>query len=250
MSLYDALKTHDLRELLRSRGVVIDRSGKTHAAWRNERTPSVQVYEDHWHDYGDPDKRGDLCDWLETAEGMGKAAAREEAARVIGYQEEPGRPHGTTQKGTKRPSDNTYHKPGQRDTTTPSWIHDLVTQAHEALLRGESEAARTAQAYFDKRGLGGLIKALRLGVVDQSVSVPQAGNAMRRYRGRAVIPTLEGGRAVWFKARDISGRSNEALKAAEVNKYDGPSGSVPAPFNPVGLENAAEAGFVVLCEGK
>ncbi len=244
MKLYDALETHDLRELLRARGVVIDHSSMASAMWRDERTPSVQVYADHWHDYG-ADESGDLCDWLERAEGMGKEQAREEAARTIGYDLRVS----TEPNGTTAPSDNNaYRKRERKQAVTPSWVHELVTQAHESLVKGESETALAALAYFETRGLGALVESLRLGVIDESVKAPQAGRAIDRYRGRVVIPTLEGDRAVWFKARDL--RTADELKAAGVHKYDGPSGSTPAPFNPVGLERAREARFIVLCEGE
>lgn len=246
MGLYDTLKTHDLRELLRARGVQIDHSGMTAATWRNERTPSVHVYADHWRDYG-ADESGDLCDWLERAEGMSKEQAREETARIIGYDLRTN----TGSSGTAVTGDNTpYRKRERSQAVTPSWVHELVTQAHESLVKGESETARAALTYFEARGLGALVEALRLGVVDESVKVPQAGRALDRYRGRAVIPTLEGDQAVWFKARDLSGGTADELKAAGVHKYDGPSGSVPAPFNPKGLSHAREAGFLIVCEGE
>lgn len=219
----------------------------TSATWRNERTPSVKIYANHWYDYGGDNKSGDFCDWLETVEGMSKEAAREEAAQTIGYNLRGS----TGQNGTAAPSDNNaYRKRERKQAVTPSWVHELVPQAHESLVKGESETARAALAYFETRGLGALVEALRLGVVDENVKVPQAGRAMDRYRGRAVIPTLEGDRAVWFKVRDISGRTADELKAAGVHKYDGPSGITPAPFNPAGLERARAAGFLILCEGE
>lgn len=246
MDLYETLKTHDLPGLLRSRGVALDGKNKTAATWRNERTPSIQVYTDHWYDYG-AKRGGDLQDWLEVAEGLSEEQAREETARVIGYDLQASDKQ--TQPQVKISSAPKQREP-DKQTAPPSWIDDLVRQAHAALVRGESETARAGLVYFQGRGLGALVEALRLGVVDETVNVPQAGRALDRYRGRAVVPTLEGDRAVWFKARDLSGRTADELKAAGVNKYDGPSGSVPAPFNPVGLERASEAGFLVLCEGE
>lgn len=239
MTLFEALKECDLRELLRSRGVAPNRDGKIPATWRGERTPSVHVYADRWHDYG-ADEGGDFLDWLERAEGLSREQAREEAARLIGY-------HGPLSGGGEQ-GRLTVSRGRPKQAVAPGWIDDLVAQAHAALVRGESEAARAARAYFEARKLGSLVEVLRLGVVDDSVHVPQAGRALERYRGRAIIPTLEEGRAVWFKARDL--RSADELKAAGVHKYDGPSGSVPAPFNPAGLEAAREAGFVVLTEGE
>ena len=251
MTLYEVLKTHDLRELLRVRGVTVDPTGKTAATWRGERTPSVQVYRDHWRDYG-ADEGGDLIDWLEQAEGMDKEGAWAEAARAVGFRpDDNGDYRPRTPSGTPVSSDNKLYRKGpSQQPVTLSWVHELVIQAHEALVREESDAARSARLYFEGRGLGELVEALRLGVVDESVKVPGAGRGLDRWRGRAVIPTWDGPQAVWFKARDLSGRSADELKAAGVNKYDGPSGSTPAPFNPAGLERAREAGFVVLCEGE
>ncbi len=254
MTLFETIKTHDLRELLRSRGVTLDRHGKTAAPWRDERTPSVQVHAEKFYDFGDPDKRGDLLDWLEQAEGMSQEAAQEEAARIVGF--DGPLPGSSGHERITFSATNRVQTPPKAEAkqppsnAAPSWIDDLVTQAHDALKRAESDAARTARRYFQDRGLIGVIDELRLGVVDESVKVPQAGRALERYRGRAVIPTLEGGRAVWFKARDLSGRSADELKAAGVSKYDGPPGSVPAPFNPAALEYGRRDGFLVLTEGE
>lgn len=244
MTLYEALDNYDLRELLRSRGVQIDAQGKTSATWRSERTPSVQVYEDHWHDYGDPDKKGDLVDWLELAEGMSRTDARTEAARMIGYTDGETNPNGlrqVPQKVSKAPPSN---------PAPASWIADLVTQAHAALKRQESTAAKQAHKYFEGRTMAHLIDHLQLGVIDESVKVPQAGGKMNGLRGRAVIPTLEDGQPVWFKARYLGDGTDAQLKAQKVAKYDGPPGTLPTPFNPAGLTHAAREKFVILTEGE
>lgn len=235
MTLYEALEGHDLQELLRSRGVMLDGQGKTSAPWRAERTPSVQVYADHWHDYGDADKRGDFVDWLEL-EGLSKEDAYSEAARTIGFTEGlPSGPRVVPQRAAE-------------PTPPPSWVSDLVTQAHEALKRRESASAKAAYSYFEQRRITLLIDHLRLGVVDESVKVPQAGGKLNGLRGRAVIPTLEQGQPVWFKARYIVG--DDDLKARGIAKYDGPSGSLPTPFNPAALERATRERFIVLTEGE
>ena len=236
MTLYEALETHDLRGLLQARGVQTDTQGKTLATWRGERTPSVQVYADHWHDYGDADKRGDFLDWLQLAEGLSKADAFDEAARAIGFVE------GVPTAARVRP------QRAAAPTGAPSWASDLVTQAHAALKRQESTAAKLAYSYFEGRLLIHLVDHLQLGVVDESVKVSQAGGKLNSLRGRAVIPTLEDGVPVWFKARYIVG--DDDLKAQGIAKYDGPSGALPTPFNPDALEQAAKERFVVLTEGE
>lgn len=250
MTLYEALDDHDLRELLRSRGVVIDGQGKTSATWRGERTPSVQVYTDHWHDYGDADKRGDFLDWLEVIEGMSKEDAYSEAARAIGFTDGLPSDHRASIKSSAPRAQPQRAPVPPPAAAAPSWINDLVTQAHEALVRQESDAARLAYSYFEKRAITPLIDHLQLGVVDESVRVPQAGGKMNGLRGRAVIPTLEQGQPVWFKARYIPAGTDADLKAQGIAKYDGPSGTLPTPFNPAGLEHAASEKFLVLTEGE
>lgn len=174
---------------------------------------------------------------------MSKEDAYSEAARTIGYTEglpSVGQVSAVPQKASK----------SAPRAAAPSWIEDLVTQAHEALKRQESDAARQVYSYFEERAINHLIDHLKLGVVDESVRVPQAGSKMNGLRGRAVAPTLEHGHPVWFKARHTLTGSDAELKAQGIAKYDSPPGSLSAPFNPKGIEHAAREKFLVLTEGE
>lgn len=219
--------------------------------FHNEKTPSffVDVTKGLYRCFG-CEESGDIFNFVQKTQNLDFKDALELLAKRAGVELEDD--YATS---ARRPKSKTASRP-EPDTqaTEPPrsalWIDELVTQAHEALVKGESETACAGLAYFQTRGLGALVEALRLGVIDESIKVPQAGRALDRYRGRAVVPTLEGDQAIWFKARDLSGRAADELKTAGVNKYDGPSGSTPAPFNPAGLEHAREAGFLILCEGE
>ncbi len=245
--LYKRIREIDLRAVLKERGVRIDARDYTHAPWRDERTPSVKVYADHFHDYGDPERRGDLLDWLEQAEGMEKSEAREEAGRIIGLTQTRQQFSRSVRLKRRTPPPAVTSRGEQGGAP---WIQEFVDQAHEALVRGESEAARRAWAYLKARRLETCAHIHRLGVVDESVEVQAAGTFIKRFHDRLIIPTLERGRPVWFKAREISGRDARALKEAGVAKYDGPPGSVPAPFNVDALEHTGTLGFAVLAEGE
>ncbi len=239
---YEALKRYDLRELLKQRGFRLNAGDFIIAPWRDERTPSVKIYTDHFYDYGDPDKHGNFLDWLEQVEGFSKEAARDEAVRLLGGRE--------SYAGHLR-----AHPPINRETRplrSPNLekLPAFVEEAHEALVRGESQAARAALTYLESRGLSGCIRTHRLGIVDDTGKALKDTSFSTRLRERLIIPIVEQGRATWFKARDISGRTKDELKAAGVAKYDGPSGNVPAPFNADALQKAAELGFVVLTEGE
>jgi hypothetical protein len=245
--LYKRIREVDLRAVLKDRGVRIDARDYTHAPWRDERTPSVKIYADHFHDYGDPERRGDLLDWLEQAEGMEKSEAREEAGRIIGLSQARPQFSRSTRLKRRTPPPTVTNRGEQGGAP---WIHELVDRAHEALVRGETEAAKRAWAYLKARRLDSSVNIHRLGVVDESVEVQAGGTFIKRFRDRLIIPTLERGRPVWFKAREISGRDARALKEAGVAKYDGPPGRVPAPFNVDALEQASTLGFAVLAEGE
>ena len=244
--IYSRIKDIDLRVALKGRGVVLDARDFTYAPWRDERTPSVKIYADHFHDYGDPERRGDFIDWLEQAETMDKSRALEEVERILGGSVVGTRPSLRRTKNSAPPLAVT----GKIDQLKPLWIPSLVVQSNEALMKGESEAAKAAWTYLTARRLDVYASAHKLGVVDESVNVPEAGRMMARLRGRLVIPTLDQDVPIWFKARDLSGRSAEVLKAAGVSRYDGPPGRVPAPFNIGALEQAGTLGFVVLTEGE
>ncbi len=241
-----AYEQEDLRLVLQRLGVVIT-GDKALATWRGEKTPSVHVYADHWHDYGG-DQRGDLLDWLEVAEGMGKDEARAEAARILGI---PAPGASTTgrivSRGATMPPlpdfDPEAHKKPKAETESKNWIEDLTAQAHAALKHSESEAAKRARAYLESRGLSTVVDIFRLGVVDESVKVQQAGQYIDGLRGRLLVPTLQGGVASFYNARDLTDK--------DPIKYKKPKGiTTPAPFNADALEEARALGFLVLTEGE
>lgn len=214
--------------------------------FHDEKTPSfhVDTEKGRYRCYG-CDANGDLLEFVQETQNLDFRAALELLGRRAGVE------------GERQPrSAGSRHAAAKPNVASPTplqpvgWIADLVAQAHRALVRQETGAARAAFEHFSERGLAHLIDELRLGIVDETVRVPQAGGKMKGFRDRAVVPTLAGGEAIWFKARDVSGRTAEELKAAGVNKYDGPLGSIPAPYNPDGLERAAKTGFLVSTEGE
>jgi replicative DNA helicase len=225
-----------------------------------EKSPSFYVYveKNRYHCFG-CERDGDLFDFVKEAQGVDFPTALKQLAARAGV-ELPERNSQSTARA--RPTTATQAPPPKSPPTEraptgqpergdpggepsqPSWITDFVAQAHAALVAQASDEAKAALAYFTARGLGGLIDELHLGVVDATVRDPNA----RRFRGRAVVPTLEDGRGVWFKARDL--RSAEELKANDVAKYLAPSGTTSAPYNPVALQHAVDANFLVLTEGE
>ena len=127
-NLFASLKRFDLRDLLRLRGVELDSSDYVHAPWRNERTASVKIYVDHFHDYGDEEKHGDYLDWLELAYGFSKEDARREATQLL-------------QRLGADVSAPRVSKTGNRPKRSPqasdmTWLPSFVVEAHDALVRG------------------------------------------------------------------------------------------------------------------
>ena len=259
MDAKDQIKARLPLEDIISETVALKPAGKDHlkgqCPFHADKTPSFFVSTDKglYRCFG-CEESGDVFSFVQKTQNLNFREALELLAQRVGIKLTDGRANSAPKvqpQAVVRPIAAPEPKTQAAETPMPaSWINDLVSAAHEALVRGETKAAQAAQAYFEGRGLGGLVEGLRLGVVDESVKVPQAGWMLGRFRERALIPTLEGDRAVFFRVRDISGRSAEELKEAEVRKYDGPSGSIPSPFNPVGLEHAREAGAMVLCEGE
>ncbi len=234
----------DMHELAQASGLKLRTEGrdqfKAPSPFNNEKTPSCHIYPDHWKDFSSG-KHGDALDWLEQVDGLSPEQAREERARQLGVtlpQGDPGPRATTFGQGEKQ----------EKPAAAPEWIDDLVTQAHAALMKQD----RTSEAwiYLEARGLAGMAEALRLGVVSEAVKVPQLGKKIKDYRGRIIIPTLEDYRATWFKARYLGPLSDAELKAQGSRKYDGPSGSVPAPFNADAIKRAPALGFLVLTEGE
>lgn len=245
----------DLRQILQARGVKFT-GDKALATWRGEKTPSVHIYPDHWHDFGSGE-RGDFLDWLEL-EGVGDQAERwREAARALGIPEpaangKPGdnRPYPPLKDSRAAPAradpepevtslaagSRRAERQGSKQDTT--WIETLTAQAAAALSRAESDVAKRARRYLEARGLLGVAELLRLGMVDETVSAPGAA----KLRGRLLIPTLEGGRAIFYNARALDSEPIKYLKPAKLE--------TPAPFNADALEHAGPLGFVVLTEGE
>lgn len=206
--------------------------------FHSEKTPSFTVTptEGRYYCYGCQAK-GDIFDFVMTTQHLDFRAALELLAGRAGVQLPDTRP---AARSAAPP------KPAKKPLAE-MWIDDLVTAAHDALKRQGTALAVRAAAYFDQRGLAHLVDDLRLGVVDDTVDVGQP----KRLTGRAVIPTLEGGKAVWFKSRYVGPLSDDEAKKKGIAKYDGPSGSVPAPFNPVALTHAAVKGLpLLLVEGE
>jgi replicative DNA helicase len=231
-----AKEAADLRYLLGAHGVPLS-GDKTLATWRGEKTPSVHIYPDHWHDYGSGE-RGDLLDWLELAEGLSKEEAQHEAARLLGLPA----PGSNGQAATApRPPPRAPQKPREAPQDK-NWINELATQAHAALRAAQTATAKRARQYLQERGLTSMVELLRLGVVDESVTVRQAGSAIDAIRGRLLIPTLQDGVATFYNARALGERATA--------KYLKPSGTTPAPFNADALEEAGPLGFLVLTEGE
>jgi len=237
--------------------------GKALCPFHTETTPSFTVYADHYHCFG-CGQRGDVFDWLESEPGgsFPKAEAIKEVGRLAGV--DPPKIGGAAMPIIRSsiraavasgptPSDSAagdVDPEGEAEASVPAWIEDLVAQAHTALMARQSPAAIAAWAYLERRGLVTVAESLRFGVFDGSVRVSLPGRRQGPFRGRLILPTLEDGRAVWFKARYVGPLSDEELKAQGDPKYDGPSGTIPAPFNPRGLERAKDMGFLVPVEGE
>ena len=224
--------------------------------FHSEKTPSFHVNADKgtYKCYG-CEESGDLFTFVQKTQNLEFRPALELLAQRAGVVLQ-GRQATQAPPLTKAQPASSKTPSEPKPSRPPEWISDLVTEAHNALKRATTEAAQNAMEHFESRGLAHLIDDLKLGVVDETVRLTQAKNdrhlfgKLKSLQGRAVVPTLDTGKAIWFKARDVSGRSADELKQAEVNKYDGPAGSTPAPFNPIGLEHAVEARFLVLTEGE
>ena len=205
----------DYRHTLEARGTEFQ--NKHGDAWllkenpiRTENTCSLYVYSDHLFDYGSKEKH-DLLDWLERGERLSSEDAQKEAARILNIPAPSanGKARVTINgepQGEPRASQEPHE--GKQDK---NWIEDLTAQAHAALKRAETPTAKRAWDYLEARGLSTVVDILRLGVVDESVSVRQAGSAINSIRGRLLIPTLEDGVATFYNARDLTGARRSTL---------------------------------------
>jgi replicative DNA helicase len=235
----------DLRQILKSKGYTLQ-ADKVLAPWRDERTASVHIYADRWHDFGSND-RGDLLDWLEREPGATPDTAREEASSILGIPS-PGSLSEAGGVGTRVPPKTVFHNKTYETPATPTdWIGDFVNQAHAALMTGESAEAARARQYLEGRKLEGLTTALRFGVVDDSVSLPEhfTDGYKRAMRGRLVIPYLLKGEAVYYNSRDLTGQAEDRFK------YLKPKGlSAAEPFNAEGLEDGKGLGWALYLESE
>ena len=238
----------DLRSLI---GEVVKLSGaeitEGLCPFHGERTPSFKVWHDHYHCYG-CEAHGDVFTWLESIPGggLGKQAALRQAERLSGL----ALPKlGRESSPLPTPAAAVPFSEAKAPKPVPDWVDEFTLQAHAALVKGDTGIAQQIWQYLERRGLADVALDLRFGAVDHTVKLPQMGAKLEALRGRLVLPTLLGGKGVFFKARYIA-RADEDMKRDGIAKYDGPTGQVPAPFNAAALETASARGFVLLTEGE
>jgi replicative DNA helicase len=242
----DAKSRIDLRNVIGQTINLTDHGdhGKGNSPLRpKERTASLAVYQDHFHDFGNTDFRGDIFDWLESEHGGGytHADAILEVARLACINAPNDAP---TRSATKAPHAPPTPRPS---TPNPNWISNVCTLCAVALAKRETEEARNAWDYVQQRGLEHVATVLEFGVVDNAViqaAPPEARGKLQQLHGRLIVPTMQSGTAVFFKARAVG------IVPDAQNKYDAPKGSIPAPYNPIALEHASTQGFLILVEGE
>lgn len=195
----------DLRAVLEARGYAFQRGRDgffVENPTRQERTSSIRVSPEKpalWYDFGSQ-VGGDLLDFLQAAEGLDWDRAVEEAERMLGVS--------ASGNGAPRPGDASLKAHTAKSTPVREPAQDfsaVVDQAHEALFLGESPDAARAWEYLKQRGISpATAKAARLGVVDDSVSLPET---MTRgaFSGRILFPYLDrAGRALFLNARSAA----------------------------------------------
>ena len=240
---YHAVQTLDLRAILESQGYSLRRDGFfVENPLRSEKTSSIHVRTDapsRWHDFGSGDG-GDLIDFLEAAENLDKESATIRAAELLGTR------NGSSARARPRPSTppgDASLKPNTAKAEPVETFDDVVDQAHEALFLGDSPDAARAWEYLKQRGISpATAKAARLGVVDDSVSLPES---MTRgvFSGRILFPYLDrAGQAVFLNARsaadvDDDYRFRKPRDARQIVPYNAPS-------------LARAAGYVIVVEGE
>lgn len=226
---YHAVRALDLRAFLESQGYLLRRDGFfAENPLRSEKTSSIHVRTDapsRWHDFGSGDG-GDLIDFLEVAESLDKESATIRAAELLGTR------NGSSARARPRPSTppgDASLKPDTAKREPVQTFDDVVDQAHEALFLGESPDAARAWAYLEQRGISpATAKAARLGVVDDSVSLPES---MTRgaFSSRIVFPYLDrAGRPVFLNARsahdvDDDYRFRKPRDARQTVPYNAPA---------------------------
>lgn len=195
--ILDAVRHCNLRAVLEERGYEFGRwDFLKENPWRKERTSSICIRRDkpsRWHDFGAAPREnsdGDLIDFLRLAEDMSYRDALREAGRILAV-----RPSAV-------PPDRGPRRLKQRDSIserspTEPLVPDLepfTRRAHEALVRGTSEASQRARKFLTRRGLdpnGEVVRRMRLGVVDDTAMLGSASNLSRPMQGYLVFPYLD-----------------------------------------------------------
>jgi replicative DNA helicase len=248
-ALFEAVKACDPADVFRRLGYNVRHDLKLEPnPLRDERTPSLGVVSDNrakWYDHGTREG-GDLIDFLQ-ATGLDVEAARLEAAQILGVptassSSAPWRAPGGASLKSDTAKLGKAKKPQAADYTR------LVDAAHEALLLGTSATAHRARAYLKHRGFdldngaADLIRLARVGVIDETVDLPDSLNA-RTYRDRIVFPYLEANGA----ARFFNARAAGEVEPGE--KFRKPTGANQArPFLRHALPDDAD--FVILVEAE
>lgn len=225
-ALFEAVKACDLADVMQRLGhqVRADRKAVPNPLRGDDDTPSFSVGtkgSHRWHDFA-TDEGGDLIDFLQ-ATGLDVDTARQEAAQILGVASSssssvPRKGPGGASLKSDTAKLGKAKKPQAADYTR------LVDAAHEALLLGTSATAHRARAYLKHRGFdldngaADLIRLARVGVIDETVDLPDSLNA-RTYRDRIVFPYLEAnGAARFFNAR-------AAGEVEEGEKFRKPTGA-------------------------
>lgn len=238
-TLFDAVRSCDLRETLERRGYQFRSDGffKSNPI-REERTSSIRVRSDdrsRWHDFGSS-TGGDLIDFLKEAEGLSLEDARRAAAELLRVPGSSSRTLGDASR--KIHTHKSEEKPRMEIDLEP-----VARQAHDALWRGESGEAKRALAYLRERGFTAdseALRAARVGVIDATVELPLEAMKREVWNGRIVFPYFDGDRVPF-----LNGRAAANVENAE--RYRKPSGcSQIVPF----ILGSIAGSSVVLVEGE
>jgi replicative DNA helicase len=232
----------DLRAVLAARGHQI-LNGKVSAPWRQERTPSVHIYGENWHDFGDPDRRGDLIDWLEQGEGLTRERALEEAANILNLPPPYGQGFPALPPVTHKHLAPKMAVKDLENQKSVEWVARFCEESRQALLENKSEEARRVREYLTTRRLER--QAWRFGVVDSTVELPESFDDWyaQEIRGRLLVIYELNGTPVYFNARKVS----QQVKKRKYLKAPFPT---PSNFNHNALELARKRGFLILTEAE
>jgi replicative DNA helicase len=226
--IYAAAKEVDLRKILEARRYDIKPDGFFREnPMRQERTASICIRRDNparWHDFGSapPDKKdGDLIDFLMIAEGMTRAEAREEAARMLDLT--PGNARQSRRNRAPDPAPTgPVHNSEMLDRT--------VIAATTALAQSATEAATQARAYLVQRGLnpdGAAVQYARIGVIDDAVLAADS-QLSRRLRNHLLLPYTDlKGNVQFYNTRAPADREGSAYRkqagARQAGAFNGAS---------------------------